>query len=83
MGYTSIPFMEIATGNFKQSVVIKEQVADGKSFRNMANINFNIVFEEIWDFYLTFLDWKASSLKNELDKDLMINPSIELKLLSD
>jgi hypothetical protein len=43
-------------------VKIQEQVADGKAFRQMAIITFNIYFEEIWDFYLTFMDWKTTNL---------------------
>eukprot|EP00347_Sterkiella_histriomuscorum_P007723 403347806 len=83
LGYVSIPFIEIATGQFKQSIIIKESVAEGKSYKNIATINFNIFFEEIWDFYLTFLDWKATSLEKEEDKNLNINPQLELRLLSD
>jgi len=40
----------------------------------MATLNFNIFFEEIWDFYLTFLDWKTTNLEKEEDKNLTINP---------
>ena len=48
----------------------------------MAIINFNIFFEEIWDFYLTFFDWKISNLEKEQDKQLNINPQVQITILS-
>lgn len=48
----------------------------------MAAITFNIYFEEVWDFYLTFMDWKATNLLKEDDKQLAICPSVQLTLLS-
>ena len=37
-------------------------------------------FEEIWDFYMQFVDWRTTSLKKDGDKKLQINPSIDVKL---
>lgn len=48
----------------------------------MAALSFLIYFEEIWDFYLTFMDWKTTSLEKERDKAMVINPFIELNLVS-
>ena len=45
-------------------------------------MSFNIYFEEIWDFYLTFMDWKATSLEKDKGDDLVISPSLELRLVS-
>lgn len=39
-----------------------EAVEGGKAQRQMAVITFNIYFEEIWDFYIQFMDWKTSNL---------------------
>ena len=42
-----------------------------------------IYFEEIWDFYLTFMDWKTTSLEKDKNEDCgVINPSLELRILS-
>ena len=46
----------------------------------MAVITYNMYFEEIWDFYLQFVDWRTTSLKKDGDKKLQINPSIDVKL---
>jgi hypothetical protein len=39
-------------------------------------------FEEIWDFYLTFMDWKTTSLEKDKLDEAVINPSLELRLIS-
>lgn len=39
-----------------------EEVAKGKNQREVAVITYNIFFEEIWDFYLKFVDWKTTDL---------------------
>lgn len=49
----------------------------------MAAVSFTIYFEEIWDFYLTFMDWKTSSIEKEQDKDMQFSPSVEIKLTSE
>lgn len=49
----------------------------------MAILTFNIYVEEIWDFYMKFVDWKTTSLVKKNDKSLTINPSIELTMRSD
>jgi hypothetical protein len=49
----------------------------------MAVISFNVYFEEIWDFYMTFMDWKTTNIQKEDDKTMPINASVELTLLSD
>lgn len=48
----------------------------------MATMTFNIFFEEIWDFYITFQDWKTSSLQKDEDKQMTINPSLQLTLIT-
>ena len=52
--------------------------------RQVASVSFSILFEEIWDFTLTFMDWKASkALHTEKEsKSTLMNPSVSLKLVS-
>ena len=83
LGYASIPLINIVEGNFRQIIFIQEPVPDGKAYKQMAIITFDIYFEEIWDFYLTFMDWKATNLQKEDDKSLVLNPSVQLTLKSD
>jgi len=45
----------------------------------VAAVSFTIYFEEIWDFYLTFMDWKTSSIEKE-DKNMQFSPFVEIKL---
>ncbi len=40
-----------------------EEVEEGKAQREICTLTFNIYFEEIWDFYLTFMDWKSTIIK--------------------
>ena len=67
--------------------MIEESVEEGKAYRQMANLNFSIYFEEIWDFHLTFMDWKTTTLEKDKDRQGGVqhyqpNPSVELRLLS-
>jgi hypothetical protein len=48
----------------------------------LAQVSFNIYFEEMWDFYLNFMDWKTTSLEKETGDDSVINPSLEFRLIS-
>ena len=48
--------------------------------RQVAAVSFTIYFEEIWDFYLTFMDWKTSSIEKEQDKNMQFSPFVEIKL---
>lgn len=81
IGVASIPLVDIVSGPFRQSVSIYP-FGDDVAHRVLAIVNFNLVFEEVWDFNLTFMDWKTGSLEKERDKALVINPSLELKVVS-
>jgi len=63
LGYMSIPLIDIVNGSFRQSASLA--VVDNKGVtKTNAELTFSIYFEEIWDFHLTFLDWKTSNLTN-------------------
>jgi hypothetical protein len=81
MGYASIPLIEIANGKFKQGLQIFPVGEDTLKLQ-VAAVSFTIYFEEMWDFYLTFMDWKTSSIEKEQDKEMQFSPSVEVKLTS-
>ena len=81
IGYASIPLMDVANGCFKQAVPVMP-VGDGEAPRAMATLAFNIFFEEVWDFYIMFMDWKTTSLEKPKEKSLQLNPQVEVRLLS-
>lgn len=62
--------------------MINESVEEGKAFKQMANLNFSIYFEEIWDFHLTLMDWKTTTLEKEKEKGTQLSPSVEIRLLT-
>ena len=41
---------------------------------------YNIYFQEIWDFNLTFQDWKCTDLLIDKNKPFDTNPQLELIL---
>jgi hypothetical protein len=78
----SIPLIDLVSGNFKQTINFTKRDEKQKADIPNATIYFKINFEEVWDFYLTFMDWKASSIQNDKNLTEVINPKIELKLLT-
>ena len=45
-----------------------------------CRLQFKIVFEEVWDFFLKFQDWRTTDL--EKCSTSSINPQLEIKLPS-
>ena len=82
LGYESLLLLDVAGGNVRQSVNIYDKMEhDEKGTKLVCTLNFKMVFEEIWDFYLKFLDWRTSNLENELSNTKQtINPRIEIIL---
>ena len=40
-------------------------------------LTYNLLFQEIWDFHLTFVDWKALSVGSKYDEE--IDPQVSYK----
>ena len=63
LGYYSIPLLDIANGEFRQHANLS--TFDNKGVEKLScQLSFTMHFEEIWDFYLQFFDWKTTSLAN-------------------
>jgi hypothetical protein len=82
VGLASVPLLEVVTGPFRQSLAVMPFGEEAPQ-RQVATVSFNIVFEEVWDFWVTFMDWKTGSLEKERDKALVLNPSLEVKIVSE
>ena len=92
LGIRSVPIMDIVSGSILRNMDIlgKDKKDRGKlsSALNVsefvvAQVSFKVVFQEIWDFYLTFNDFKAGNLQKESEKTLPINPQLQLELFGD
>jgi len=80
--YLTIPLIDIVNGNYNVGEYMKKKEKGRKVAVPFAYVEFNCLFQEIWDFNLYFLNWKASYLlnpkrKNEVNKKL---PSTKLKI---
>lgn len=70
--------MAIADGTTGQTVNIYDKVDKAVEGAFKCTLSFKIVFEEIWDFYLQFLDWRITNLEDQNSKK-SINPIYHLK----
>ena len=82
LGYDSLLLHDVANGSMRHSLDIYDKIErDGPHKKLVCTLTFKMVFEEIWDFLLKFLDWRTSNLENEHDdKKQSINPRIDVKL---
>jgi len=39
---------------------------DGEFTKLKCTLNFKLVFEEVWDYMIKFIDWRTSNLDNRL-----------------
>lgn len=83
-GFVLIDLMKIIRGSVYQSANILQKVPTGEGgFLNkpLCKVEFQIFFQEIWDFVLSFEDWSSTNLNyafNVESKELQ--PSIDFKL---
>jgi hypothetical protein len=73
VGYESMELMQIADGSTRQQVNIYDKIEKSGEGALKCTLTFKIVFEEIWDFYLQFLDWRISNVEDIYNKKT-INP---------
>jgi hypothetical protein len=59
-GISMIELMKIIKGNIFQSVLIEKKIGSNK--KPICKVEFKIIFQEIWDFKLTFEDWGARNV---------------------
>lgn len=60
--YTTVDLMEIVNGNCNVSIDLTTKESGKKNPIPYAIIEFKCVFQEIWDFKLSFLNWKAGCI---------------------
>ena len=85
-GYKTWQLIDIVNGYFNVNDFITKREEGKKNPMPFAFVEFNLMFEEIWDFNLSFDNWKCSNLLNPKKKR---NPNaekpntrVEIKLLS-
>lgn len=59
-GLAMIDLMKIINGSIYHSVIIEKKIDTVK--KPICKVEFKIIFQEIWDFILTFEDWGASNV---------------------
>lgn len=83
LGYESLRLIDVVQGNINQQVNIYDKIErDGEQKQFQAKLNFKLVFEEVWDFLLQFVDFRTSNLENLKANapQTTINPKLEIKL---
>lgn len=78
LGKITVSLLSIASGNIKRQDDIKKAFGEKRQF---ARIHYNILFQEIWDYKLTFEAWKGSNII--ADKGGDYDPKIKLALMTD
>lgn len=83
-GYITTDLIDIVNGDCNISLDIKQKVEGKKNSIPYARIDFKCIFQEIWDFKLNFLNWKAGCIlppkksKNDVVKEKY--PSTQMKI---
>lgn len=63
LGFVMIDLMKIVKGSIYQSVIIEKKIpGEGRISKPVCKVEFKIIFQEIWDFVLTFEDWSATNM---------------------
>ena len=81
--YITIPLIDIVNGNCNQSVYMMKKEPGKKKKNPFAIIDFNCIFQEIWDFNLYFLNWRATNIlppRKKKTPDTSNLPSTKIKI---
>ncbi|CAD8197148.1 unnamed protein product [Paramecium octaurelia] len=78
LGKIQVPLINIASGNIKRQDDIKTAFGEKRQF---ARIYYNVLFQEVWDYKLTFEAWKGSNIIADQGKEH--DPKIQLTLMTD
>ena len=83
--YLTIPLIDIVNGNANIGEVLTQREPGRKNPVPLAYVEFNCAFQEIWDFNLSFVNWKCPNLVNPKKKidpnDEKLTTKVEIKLL--
>ncbi|CAK60259.1 unnamed protein product (macronuclear) [Paramecium tetraurelia] len=78
LGKIQVSLLNIASGNIKKQDDIKKAFGERRQF---ARIYYNVLFQEVWDYKLTFEAWKGSNIIADQGKEH--DPKIQLTLMTD
>ncbi|CAK92929.1 unnamed protein product (macronuclear) [Paramecium tetraurelia] len=78
LGKIQVSLINIASGNIRRQDDIKKAFGEKRQF---ARIYYNVLFQEVWDYKLTFEAWKGSNII--ADKGKEHDPKIQLTLMTD
>lgn len=73
VGYESLELISLVGDSVRQTVNIYDKMEKAGEGPLMCTLSFKLVIEEVWDFYLQFLDWRTSNIENTLKRG-SINP---------
>ena len=82
VGYESLELLSLADGSVHKTVSIYDKSDKESEGILKCVLNFKIGFEEIWDFFLQFLDWRTTNIENSFDPRKVICPKLEIKIES-
>ena len=84
LGYESVQLLDVAQGSINQSVNVYDKIErDGEFKKLMCTLNFKLVFEEIWDYMIKFIDWRTSNLEDRFqERPSPVNPKLEFSVTS-
>ena len=62
--YNSIPLVDIVDGPMQHTVQCYTYGDNMTVGKLNATVNMKVNLAEVWDFFIEFMDWKTTSLKN-------------------
>jgi hypothetical protein len=66
IGYESLDLVSIVSGSFQRTVNVYDRIDADAQGPLKCTLQFKIIFEEQWDFYLKFMDWRSTNIEDEL-----------------
>jgi hypothetical protein len=81
LSYMTIPLLDIANGDCNVLEYFLRKDDENKNPVPFAKVEFKCIFQEIWDFKLSFLNWKSSSIfppKKRVEEKTL--PKTQLKI---
>jgi centrosomal protein CEP76 len=78
LGKVRVPLHMLASGSMARSENIKKATGEKRQF---ARVYYKMLFQEVWDYKLTFEAWKGSNIIGEMGA--VMDPKIEITLMND
>jgi hypothetical protein len=83
--YMTIPLMDIINGNCNITEDVTRKQSGRRNPVPYARIDFKCTFQEIWDFKLTFFNWKSGSVfppmkRKKIEQNVETYPSTQIEI---